>query len=230
MRSKQRGSSIAEVLTVTVIIGMLLSAMVVIVPLLIRAPGQMQGQVDDVNTAAIALYKIRRDFSEGDAKGVMSCTTAPVVSCLTPGAGMTSVQALVVATAENGSGAFQIDSNGNPNWQGFYIYWLVPNSAGTSFDLMRAWEPAPGYPGPTAIYSPTAPGGSPVSVTNAIVQPLVTAALALSPPPVLTNYISQMSLGDTSSTSTIQFQLVAGTTGGADQTHTTFQSNTYARN
>jgi len=58
MKRKQRGTSIAEVLTVTVIIGMLLSAMVVIVPMLIRAPAQMQGQVDDVNTAAIALYKI----------------------------------------------------------------------------------------------------------------------------------------------------------------------------
>jgi hypothetical protein len=227
---QQRGTTIAEVLTVTVIIGMLLSAMVVIVPMLVKAPSQMQGQVDDVNTAAVALYKIRRDFSEGDAKGVMGCTTTPVVSCSTPGAGMTGVQALVVATAENASGAFQIDGNGNPEWQGFYVYWLVPNSAGTSYDLMRAWEPAPGYPTTPAIYSPTSIGGAPVSVTSGLVDPLVTAALALSPPPVLTNYITSMSLGDTSSTSTIKFQLVAGTTGGVDQTHTTFQSNTYARN
>ena len=63
MISRQRGTTIAEVLTVTVIIGMLLSAMVVIVPLLVKAPAQMQSQVDEVNTAAIALYKIRRDFS-----------------------------------------------------------------------------------------------------------------------------------------------------------------------
>lgn len=223
MKRKQRGTSIAEVLTVTVIIGMLLSAMVVIVPMLIRAPAQMQGQVDDVNTAAVALYKIRRDFSEGDARGVMGCTTAPVVSCSTPGAGMTGVQALVVATAENGSGAFQIDANGNPDWQGFYIYWLVLNSGGTAYDLMRAWEPA-------SIYLPSSPGGAPVNVKAGTVNPLVTAAMAISPPPVLTNYITQMQLGDTSSTSTIQFQLVAGTTGGVDQTHTTFQSNTYARN
>ena len=223
MKRQQRGTTIAEVLTVTVILGMLLSAMVVIVPLLVKAPNQMQGQVDDVNTAAVALYKIRRDFSEGDARGVMGCNTTPVVSCSTPGVGMTSVQALAVATAENSSGAFQIDPNGNPQWQGFYVYWLVPNSAGTAYDLMRAWEPA-------SIYVSTSPGGAPVSVNAGTVNPLVIAALSLSPAPVLTNYISSMSLGDTTSTSTIQFQLVAGTTGGTDQTHTNFQSNTYARN
>lgn len=230
MNRRQRGTTIAEVLTVTVILGMLLSAMVVIVPLLVRAPNQMQGQVDEVNTAAIALYKIRRDFSEGDAKGVMQCSTTPVVSCSTPGAGMSSVQALVVATAENASGAFQIDTNGNPLWQGFYVYWLVPNSTGTAFDLMRAWQPAPGYPTTPVIYSPTSPGGAPVSVTSAIVGGVVTSALGITPPPVLSNYIASMSLGDTPATSTIQFQLVAGTTGGVDQTHTNFQSNTYARN
>jgi hypothetical protein len=224
MMRQQRGTTIAEVLTVTVIIGMLLSAMVVIVPLLVKAPSQMQSQVDDVNTAAVALYKIRRDFSEGDAKGVMGCTTTPVVSCSTPGTGPTGVQALVVATAEDNTGAFQIDANGNPWWQGFYVYWLVPNGTGTAYDLMRAWEGAP------SIYLSTSPGGSPVNVTAATVNPLLTAALAISPPPVLSNYIASMSLGDTTSTSTIQFQLVAGTTGGVDQTRTNFQSNTYARN
>ncbi|MBV8263534.1 MAG: hypothetical protein JOY87_06915 [Candidatus Eremiobacteraeota bacterium] len=69
-----------------------------------------------------------------------------------------------------------------------------------------------------------------MNVNAATVNPLVTAAMAISPAPVLTNYIAQIKLGDTTSTSTIQFELVAGTTGGVDQTHTTFQSNTYPRN
>jgi len=230
MMKQQRGTSIPEVLTVTVIIGMLLSAMVVIVPLLVKAPAQMQGQVDEVNTAAIALYKIRRDFSEGDARGVMACTTTPSVSCAAPSAGMSSVQALVVATAENNVGAFQIDPGGNPLWQGFYVYWLAPNSSGTAYDLMRAWEPAPGWPTTPSIYSSTSPGGAPINVNAATVNPLVTAAMAISPAPVLSNYITSMSLGDTTTTSTIGFQLVAGTSGGVDQTRTNFQSNTYARN
>ena len=95
---------------------------------------------------------------------------------------------------------------------------------------MRAWEGAPIVGGLPSIYSPTAPGGAPVSVNAATVNPLVTAAIAISPPPVLSNYITSMDLADTASTSIINFELVAGTSGGADQTQTNFQSNTYARN
>ncbi len=225
MKHSRRGFSIPEVLTVTVIIGMLLSAMVVIVPMLAKAPMQMQSQVDQVNTAALALYKIRRDFSEGDTSGLMACTTSPVVSCSAASPGMPAVQALAVATAENSSGAFQVDAaTGNPKWQGFYIYWLVPNATGTSNDLMRAYE-APGL-GVLGI----APNGSPTGVTAAVVNPLVTAAMAISPPPVLSNDIRSMSMGDTASTSTVNFKLVVGTTSGADPTLTNFMSNTYARN
>jgi hypothetical protein len=221
MTARHRGTSIPEVLTVTVIIGMLLSAMVVIVPVLAKAPLQMQSQVDNVNTAAIALYKIRRDFAEGNTNGVMGCSTTPVVSCSTLGATPISVQALVVATAEDASGTFKVDPLGNPKWQGFHIYWLVPNSNGTSYDLMRAWEPA-------GIWTSGSIG--PTNVTSGLVNPLVTAAMTISPPPVLTNYISSMQIGINGTSSTIRFQLMAGTTGGADQTQTNFLSNTYARN
>jgi prepilin-type N-terminal cleavage/methylation domain-containing protein len=225
MTMRKRGFSIPEVLTVTVIIGMLLSAMVVIVPLLAKAPMQMQSQVDQVNTAALALYKIRRDFSEGDTSGLMACSTSPVVSCAPAAAGMPAVQALAVATAEDGSGAFQVDKvTGNPNWQGFYMYWLVPNATGTAYDLMRAYEKAPA--GTLGI----AANGSPTGVTAALVNPLMTAAMAISPLPVLTNYVASISMGDSVLTSTINFKLVVGTTSGADPTKTNFMSNTYARN
>lgn len=222
MTGKQRGSSIPEVLTVTVIIGMLLSTMVVIVPLLTKAPLQMQSQVDNVNTAAIALYKIRRDFSEGDTTGVMGCSLTPSVSCSTPGVAPTKVDALVIATAQDATGAFLVDkATGNPQWRGLYIYWLVPNAAGTSYDLMRAWEPAPIFTPGVAV---------PTGVTSALVNPLVTLAMTITPAPVLSDSISKISLGADPVTSTISFKLVAGTTGGVDQTSTNFQSNTYARN
>lgn len=219
MRS-QRGFSIAEVLTVTVILGMLMSAIVMILPMMLHAPMQMQSQVDQVNTAALALYKIRRDFSEGDTSGVMGCSTSPVVSCSAV-TGPVSVQAMAVVTAENNVGAFQVDKNtGYPLWQGFYIYWLVPNANGTAFDLMRAYEPA-------AI---TALNGVPNNINAAMTDLAVTTAMAITPAPVLTNYIEQMKLGDNAGSSTITFQLIAGVTNGQDQTHTDFQSNTYARN
>lgn len=222
MTQKQRAFSIPEVLTVAVIIGMLLSTMVVIVPLLARTPLQMQSQVDEVNTAALALYKIRRDFSEGDTAGILGCQTSPVVSCNTVGAVPTPVNALVVATAEDASGAFQVNKvTGNPSWQGFYIYWLVPNASGTSYNMMRAYAFNP-------LGSTLA--GVPIGVTAALVNPLVVLAMAISPPPVLTSDVASMSLGDAGATSTITFNLVSGTTGGVDQADTKFVSNTYARN
>jgi hypothetical protein len=220
MMTRQRGTSIPEVLTVTVIIGMLLSAMVVIVPLLAKAPLQMQSQVDTVNTAAIALYKMRRDFSQGDTSGVLSCTITPVVSCSPPPGAATSTQALVVVTDDNGTGVFTIDPNGYPKWSGIYVYWLQLNSTGTAYDLMRAYEPA-------VI---TSLNGIPTNVNAALVTPLVTAATLISPAPVLTNNIADMELGVSGSPSTINFELIAGTIGGVDQTQTNFQGNTYARN
>ena len=223
MMRRQRGTSIPEVLTVTVIIGMLLSAMVVIVPLLVKSPMQMQSQVDTVNTAAIALYKMRRDFSQGDTSGVMTCNITPVVSCSTPPSTATHTQALVVVTDDKGTGIFNVDANGYPLWDGFYIYWLQLNATGTAYDLMRAYEPA-------LAPKITAVNGVPTNVSSALVTPLVTAALTISPAPVLTNNIADMELGISGSPSTINFELIAGTIGGVDQTQTNFQGNTYARN
>ena len=233
MKYFQRGFSIAEVLTVTVILGMLMSAMVVIIPVMMHSPLQMQSQVDQVNAAAIALYKIRRDFSEGDISGVMGCTTAPVVSCDSASTSVESVTAMAVVTAEDNTGAFQVDpGSGYPSWRGFYVYWLVPNQTGTAYDLMRAWEPAPlcslGFVAPFGCINVT--NGVPNNVTPSMVNPLVTAAIALSPPPVLTNNIVSMKLGETVGAQTVQFELDAGAFAGANQAQTTFQSNTYARN
>lgn len=228
MMRRQRGFSIAEMLTVVVILGVMMTAMLMVLPLMLKAPMNTQAQVDDVNMAAIALYEVRKDFSEGDTSGIMGCQLTPIVLCSAPGAAPTSVQALVVATADDANGHFNVVENppgaGYPNWQGFDIYWLEPNSNGTSFQLMRAFEPA------IAPFNITAQNGVPSNVTAALVTPLVVAALLISPPPVLSNYVASMSLGDDPSTNIISFQLVAGTTGGVDQTLTNFEADTYARN
>jgi len=226
MMRLQRGFSIAEVLTVTVILGILMSALAVVVPAMLHAPAQMQAQVDQVNTAAIALYKIRRDFSEGDTSGVMGCQTSPVVTCSAVGTGLTNVQAMAVITAENPPGTFNVDpQTGYPSWQGFYVYWLEPDQTGQAYDLMRAWEPFPGAPASIHVTN-----GVPDELTGLMVAPLVTAAMALTPSPVLTNYIDSMSLGDVPGTSTVNFELIAGTYSGSSITQTDFQANTYARN
>jgi prepilin-type N-terminal cleavage/methylation domain-containing protein len=226
MMKRQRGFSIAEVLTVTVILGILMSAIVVVIPAMLHAPMQMQSQVDQVNTAALALYKIRRDFSEGDTSGIMGCNTTPVVTCSAVGAGLTSVQAMAVITADNPPGTFNVNqTTGYPAWQAFYIYWLQPDPSGQAFDLMRTWEPLPNLANDV-----TSLNGVPQNVTAAMVIPLVTAAMAVSPAPVLTNYIEQINLGDNPGSSMINFELVAGTFSGGNLTQTNFAGNTYARN
>jgi len=219
--ARQRGFSIAEVLTVSVICAILMTAMVMIVPLLLHAPHQIQSQVDDVNTAAIALYKIRRDFSESDTTGVMGCTTAPIVSC-SQYTSPTTVTALTVASPDNGGGQFVDPASGYPLWQGIIVYWLVPNSDGSAFDIMRAFIPEPGK-------IPYGPGGTPM-VSAVLAQTAVTAALAISPPPVMANYIKQMQVGINSANNIVTFSITAGTTNGNSLSSTTFQSNTYARN
>jgi len=218
----QRGFSIAEVLTVSVICGMLLTAMAIIVPAVLSAPRQLQSQVDDVNTAAIALYKIRRDFSESDTTGVLGCTTTPLVSCASYTV-LTPVMALAVASPDNGSGQFVDQITGYPNWQGIIVYWLVPNASGTAYDIMRA------YIGPPTAVVTTGPGGVPV-IKAVDAQAAVTAAMLISPPPVLSNYITNMSVGVDPVTNIVQFSLTAGTTSGSAQSSTKFWSNTYARN
>jgi prepilin-type N-terminal cleavage/methylation domain-containing protein len=227
---KQRGFSIAEVLTVTVILGILTSALTVVVPEMLHAPLQMQSQVDQVNTAALALYKIRRDLSEADTSGVMGCTITPVVSCNALGNGLTPEQAVAVVTAENPPGTFNVNTADNasgnnigyPAWQGFYIYWLVPDQSGQAYDLMRAYEVSPS--------TITATNGVPNNINAAMVNPLVTAAMAISPPPTLTNYIEQIEVGDNPGSSIINFELIAGTFSGGNITQTDFQGDTYARN
>jgi prepilin-type N-terminal cleavage/methylation domain-containing protein len=230
MIKRQRGFSIAEVLTVTVILGILTSAMALVAPAMLKAPAQMQSQVDQVNTAALALYKIRRDFSEGDTSGVMGCTLAPAVSCTALSPGLTSVQAMAVISAESPPGTFNVDTGGPnkgyPQWQAFYIYWLAPDANGQAYNLMRAWEPVSACGcGPISSIN-----GVPQNVTSAMVNSLVTQAVAISPPPILTNYIEQMNLGDSPGSSTIDFELIAGTFSGNAQTQTDFAANTYARN
>jgi prepilin-type N-terminal cleavage/methylation domain-containing protein len=221
---KQRGFSLAEVLTVTVILCILMTALVTVTPAMLHAPTQMQAQVDQVNTAAVALYKIRRDFSEGDTSGVMGCQTAPVVTCSAVGTGLTNVQAMAVVTAENPPGTFHVDpSTGYPQWQGFYVYWLTPDATGQSFDLNRTFESVPAG-------TITEPNGVPDNISGAMVAPLVSTAMGLSPAPVLTNYINSMSLGDVPGTSTVNFELIAGTFNGTSITQTDFYANTYARN
>jgi prepilin-type N-terminal cleavage/methylation domain-containing protein len=136
----QRGFSIAEVLTVLVIVGLALSVIAFAIPLILKGPTEAQSQVDNVQSAALALYKMQHDARPSTIKGVFSCSTTPMVFCSAPPPPLTQTQAVVLVTA-NGTGQFMLDSKGNPNWSGYIVYWLTPNADGSSNELRRAFVP-----------------------------------------------------------------------------------------
>ena len=144
---RQRGFTIAEVLTVLVIVGLMLGAIAFSIPLFLHGPSEAQSQVDNVNTAALALYKMQHDARPSNINGVFSCTTSPTIACSTPtpgpvGSPLPAAQAVVILTAD-GTGQFKFDTNGNPIWTGFIVYWLTPNADGSSNELRRAYYPIP---------------------------------------------------------------------------------------
>ena len=138
MKRSQRGFTLAEILTVLVIMGLMLSVVAFSVPLFMSGPQEAQSQVDNVESAALALYKMQHDTRPSNIKNVWSCTTALACTQPTPGPNMPTAQAVVVLTA-NGTGQFVTNSSGSPQWQGFDVYWITPNADGSSNELRRAF-------------------------------------------------------------------------------------------
>jgi type II secretory pathway pseudopilin PulG len=215
MKRSGRGFTVAEVLTVVVIVGLILSVVAMIVPLLLKAPPQVQAQVDSVDSAALALYRVQRDVRQSDTKGIFNCTIAPTVSCAQPQGQPTTTPALLVATA-NPNGQFQSDKYGNPNWQGFIVFWLVPNSDGTSNSLERGFYAAP-------INFADPPG--------TLQQAIAALTFELTDPNAMTlsQDVQSLSASIDPFSSIVALKLVGGNVKG-DVTSLSLTSNSYVRN
>lgn len=136
-----RGFTIAETLTVLVIVGLLLGVVAFSVPLFLKGPQEAQSQVDNVQSAALALYKMQHDTRPSNIHGVYACNMSPVVTCSAPAPPLQpgNANALVIVTA-NGNGQFLLDKvTGAPAWSGYVIYWLTPNADGSSNELRRVY-------------------------------------------------------------------------------------------
>ena len=140
MRSR-RGFTIAEVMTVLVILGLILAVIAMITPIIFRSQSQVQAQTDSIQSSALALYKVQRDVRQSNIGGVLACTTVPVAVCTQPTSAPSAqqTQAIAIVTADNGTGQFVPNNAGLPKWHGFVLYWLAPNADGTSNDLKRAY-------------------------------------------------------------------------------------------
>jgi type II secretory pathway pseudopilin PulG len=215
-----RAFTIAELLTVLVLFGLLLTTVAAVIPAVLRSPAQMQSQVDEVNAAALALYKVQRDTRQSDVGGVFNCTTAPVVACVQQlGPVPVNTQAIAIAGDDGGTQFVNLQTS-QTKWQGYIIYWLAPSSSGIGFDLMRAFEPVTGG-------IPLINNVPQFQTTDAVA--MVTAAIAIAAPSVAAQDVRQLEASVTLGNGIVALRMVAGVNRG-DQTSVTLQGNTYARN
>jgi len=222
-----RGFTIAEVLTVMVIVALMLGAVAFAMPIILKGPLEAQSQVDNVQQAALALYKIQRDTRQSRLSGIFNCSVTPVVACSPQGGQATSTQALVIVTADNGSGQFKVDTGsqnngataGDPKWQGFIVYWLSPNADGTSNDLKRAFFPL-------AIASKN--NGAPI-VAAADAVTALTIVLAVTGAVTVAQDVRSISAAEDSTTGILALRVDGGTTSG-NLSSMSLSGNTYVRN
>jgi len=214
MRSR-RGFSLAEVLTVFVIVGLMLSAVAFAIPLFLNGPREAQSQVDEVESTALALYKMQQDTRPSNIGGVFACNTFPIPTCSQPApqSPMPTFQSIVVLTADDVNGQFQL-SGGRPQWQGFVVYWLTPNADGTSNELRRAYVPGP-------------PVGPP-AITDAVVA-LVTA-LGLTSYTTVAQDVHTLAFAVDTPHSTVDIQLDGGDYLKGNKTSIQLAGNSYVRN
>jgi type II secretory pathway pseudopilin PulG len=217
----ERAFTIAELLTVLVLFGLLLTTVAAVIPAVLRSPAQMQSQVDEVNAAALALYKVQRDTRQSDVGGVFNCATSPVVTCVQQlGPVPVNTQAIAIAGDDGGTQFVNLQTS-QTKWQGYIIYWLAPSTSGVGLDLMRAFVPVP----PNGI--PLINNVPQFQTTDAVAS--VTTAIALPAPSVAAQDVRQLLSSVTLGNGIVALRMVAGVNRG-DQTSVTLQGNTYARN
>lgn len=216
-----RGFTIAELLTVTVLFGLLLTTVAAVIPMVLRSPSQMQAQVDEIDTAALALYKVQRDARQGDVNGVFNCTIAPVVGCAQQTGSNPFVTPAIAIAGDDGNGQFAYAKGqyaGQTKWQGYVVYWLAPSATGVGLDLLRAFEPWKiGFQNNVPIFQATDAAAC------------VTLAIAASSPSVAAPDVRQLLSSVTPANGIIALRMDAGVNRG-DQTSITLQGDTYARN
>ena len=148
-------------MTVTVILGLVLSFVVGLVGPLLRAHYQSAAKLGNIQSAASAMYQLQRDLRQTAASDVFACTTGTTPSCgPAPLSFDTTTNAIVFPTSySTGRGQFALTPNtSTPNWTGVAVYW-VDSKGGLhwAFDA----NPGPGF-------TPGSPGISPSAAAQAV--------------------------------------------------------------
>ena len=209
----QRGMTIAELLSVTAVLGLLVSSVAFIIGPLLRSQSHTQAKVDTVQAAAMALYRLERDLRNSSVDQIFACTTSGLPVCTSPPAAPAPTQAIVIGSAfQNGLGAFQLAATGLPKWQGATVYWI--DALG---NLDVAFDPSP--PGSIGSALTLSQAGS--AVTD------VTSRGGMQ----LARFVEKLSLGaPPGSEHVITIQLQAQSTVNTAVNETTYETDVEARN
>lgn len=206
-RALPRGFSLAEVLTVLVILSFVLGLVAGILGPLVHQSTQAQAKAETVQTAAQIFYTIQRDLRQTSAQGVFLCTYSATPTC-----GQSANPVIAIATADNSVGQYQVTGSGNSSWQGFVVYWV---SGGT---LYRSYQPVAIAANPptaadaaVAVAAANPPSSPAASVAARGVQSLTVTANA-------------------GASNAVSLTMVAANSEGGASNSTSYQSNTVARN
>jgi hypothetical protein len=212
--SSRRGYTIAEVLTVTVIMGFISGFVAMIVGPTFKAVDQQAAKIDTLQAAERSFYRIQRDIHQSNVNGVYVCTYPAPTVCAPPTAALSNATVIAMITPKkNGTGQLSWDTTqGQPQWQGFNIYWLAKDANGV-MSLNYAFN------------DPT--GGATETVGSA--DAAVNNALAATPQFLATS-VTALQVSQTVTTSKIGLKMFATATEGKSTNTTSFESDATARN
>ena len=194
--------------------GLVLGAIALIIGPLLASQNRTQAKVDTVQAAAMALYRVERDLRNTNLGSIYSCTTGAVPTCATPSPALTSTTAIVIATAyHSGTGQFQLNSSGKPNWQGADVYWV--DAAG---DLVFAFD------------APTSTGYSQGNLLSAADAQAAVVDATTNGGKQLARWVQQMSIAVPGNGHQLSFQLQTRSTVGAASNDTTYRTDLETRN
>ena len=209
-----RAYTVAEVLTVTVIMGFVTTFVALIVGPMFNAVNSQGAKIDTLQAAVRSFYRIQRDLHQANVNGVFVCTYPAPTTCAPPSAGLADATVIaIISPKTNGTGQLSWDSaQGQPQWKGYNVYWLAPDANGV-MSLNYAFN------------DPT--GGALIGVLSA--DAAVNNALAADPQFLATS-VTELQVSQTVPTSTIGLKMFATSTEGKSTNETSFESDTVARN
>jgi type II secretory pathway pseudopilin PulG len=219
--SSQRGTSMPEIMTVTIIAVIVMTIVAALFKSISGAAGAEQVDTDLVQSADEALYRVQRDVRQSDPNGIFACTGASSAVVCTAASDLTApadTAFLAVLTAHaGGNGTMQWDVSGRPAWTGFEVYWLVPDANGTN-NLAYCFAPAH-----------IAPGVNP-AILNADVINAVTTASASANLEVVAHSIARIQTMVDVSKDRVAIRITSQSGQGSNENSTAVQSDAYARN